>query len=269
LQRLVFDTRVTEQMGLFDARIALPPGDDARGVTSFEGPPLQIRESRRARRLTLRMVPPRTLELVVPRGTRPALVAAFVHEQRNWIESARRKLASIQPVRSGTLPELIELPAIGERWAVRYEQPAAGRIGSRAADGVLEIRTREASPRSAVRQLRQWLLDQADYHLVPWLLRESAALGHRPANVQVRLQRTRWGSCSSRGTVSLNAALLFVEPAVVRYLFVHELCHLVALDHSAKFWAAVARHEPDYEGLDRKLSAAWSAIPPWAHPDAG
>jgi predicted metal-dependent hydrolase len=86
--------------------------------------------------------------------------------------------------------------------------------------------------------------------------------------VQVRLQRSRWGSCSNSGTVSLNAALLFVAPEVVRYLFVHELCHLIALDHSRKFWRAVARFEPDYEALDRRLTEAWNEIPLWAHPEA-
>jgi predicted metal-dependent hydrolase len=151
---------------------------------------------------------------------------------------------------------------------VRYEQEATGRARCRAVDGVLEVRTREPGHRGAATLLRNWLLDHADYHLVPWLLREAAALGRRPASVQVRLQRTRWGSCSSRGTVSLNAALLFVEPPVARYLFVHELCHMISLDHSPRFWSAVARYEPNYEELDRRLSAAWSEIPLWAHPDA-
>jgi predicted metal-dependent hydrolase len=68
--------------------------------------------------------------------------------------------------------------------------------------------------------------------------------------------------------VSLNAALLFLEPPVVRYLFVHELCHLIALNHSRRFWAAVARYEPNYEALDRRLSEAWHEIPLWAHPEA-
>jgi predicted metal-dependent hydrolase len=111
-------------------------------------------------------------------------------------------------------------------------------------------------------------LDQADYHLTPWLLRESAVVGHRPSNVQVRLQRTRWGSCSNSGTVSLNAALLFLEPELVRYLFVHELCHFISMNHSRKFWSAVARFEPDYRALDRRLTAAWNEIPLWAHAPA-
>ena len=70
------------------------------------------------------------------------------------------------------------------------------------------------------------------------------------------------------GTLSLNAALLFLDPAVVRYLLIHELCHLISLNHSRRFWAAVQRYEPDYEALDRRLTEAWVDIPFWAHPDA-
>jgi hypothetical protein len=65
--------------------------------------------------------------------------------------------------------------------------------------------------------------------------------------------------------VSLNAALLFVEPPLVRYLLIHELCHLISLNHSRRFWAAVARYEPDFAELDRRLTDAWTEIPLWAH----
>ena len=65
--------------------------------------------------------------------------------------------------------------------------------------------------------------------------------------------------------MSLNAALLFLDPSLVRYLFVHELCHLVSLSHSRRFWAAVARVEPNYRALDRRLSDAWADVPLWVH----
>jgi hypothetical protein len=250
---------VAEQLGLFDLRGELRPAELARA-------PLSVRESRRARYLTLRLLPPHTLELVVPSGTRAAEVAAFVEEHRRWIEDARRELAERRPVRSEGLPESIELRAIGNRWPVEYRHDPHGPVRCRVRDSVLEVSTREPSRRGAASALRSWLLDEADYHLAPWLLRESQVVGRRPRNVQVRLQRTRWGSCSNSGTVSLNAALLFLDPEVVRYLFIHELCHLIALNHSRKFWSAVARYEPDYETLDRRLTAAWSEIPLWAHP---
>jgi predicted metal-dependent hydrolase len=252
---------VTEQLGLFESRGELRSGDLARA-------PLSVRESRRARYLTLRLLPPHTLELVVPHGTRASEVDAFVTEHRQWIEDARRELAEHRPVRSEGLPTQIELKAVGRAWDVAYVEDSLAPVRCRVRESTLEVSTRDAARRGAATALRNWLLDEADYHLAPWLLRESQRVGRRPANVQVRLQKTRWGSCSNSGTISLNAALLFLPPDVVRYLFVHELCHLIALNHSRKFWSAVQRYEPDFAALDRRLAAAWAEIPLWAHPAA-
>lgn len=252
---------MTEQLGLFESR-------GNAGHTDLARAPLSVRESRRARYLTLRLLPPHTLELVVPRGTRAAEVSAFVRENQKWIEDARRELSECAPPRSEGLPGTVDLRAIGRHWRVEYRHDPHAQIRCRVRDSVLEVTTPDPSRRGAGHALRSWLLDEADYHLAPWLLRESQVVGHRPSRVQVRMQRTRWGSCSNSGTVSLNAALLFLEPEVVRYLFVHELCHLIALNHSRKFWSAVARFEPRYEALDRRLTQGWNDIPLWAHPEA-
>ena len=264
---------MTEQLGLFDAReaTARDGGSAGRHTTSARpdaaASPLRIRESRRARRLTLRVLPPHTLELVVPRGTRAADIAAFVHEQRRWIERARREIAAHYPAAEQRLPTRIALRAIDRSWLVHYEPEPRARCRVRMLGEVLEVRARADENRGAGTALRAWLCDQASYHLTPWVLREAELVGRRPGRVQVRLQRTRWGSCSSSGTLSLNAALMFLEPAVVRYLLIHELCHLISLNHSRRFWAAVERYEPDYEALDRRLTKAWADIPLWAHPD--
>jgi predicted metal-dependent hydrolase len=252
---------VTQQLGLFESHLGESTAELARE-------PLRVRESGRARYLTLRLLPPHTLELVVPRGTRAAEVNAFVLQNRAWIEDARRELAARRPLRREGLPTTVELRAVGKVWRVEYAHVPGSRVRCRAGEAVLEVATPDSSRSGAAEALRSWLLDEADYHLVPWLKREALVVGHRPRRVQVRLQRTRWGSCSNSGTVSLNATLLFLEPAVVRYLFVHELCHLIALNHSRKFWSAVARYEPNYEALDRRLTEAWHEIPLWAHPEA-
>jgi predicted metal-dependent hydrolase len=83
------------------------------------------------------------------------------------------------------------------------------------------------------------------------------------SRIQIRRQRTRWGSCSATGTISLNVCLMFLDPAVVRYLYVHELCHTRHMNHSPRFWALVEHHEPDSRRLDRQLLRGWQAVPAW------
>jgi len=251
-----------QQLSLFDSvrpAVGGKPSPVARARV-----PLHVRESRRARRLTLRMLPPNTLELVVPRGTRPAAVADFVRKHGRWIERARDEIAAYYP-EGATLPERIELAAVTRSWAVRYAHEPGARPICRVAGDALLVRTRDAEGSDGADLLRGWLIEQARLHLKPWLLREAAIVGVRPTGVHVRLQRTRWGSCSSSGGISLNAGLLFLAPELVRYLLLHELCHMIAMNHSRRFWRAVERFEPDCRELDRRLAEAWGEIPIWAH----
>lgn len=66
-------------------------------------------------------------------------------------------------------------------------------------------------------------------------------------SVTVRDQKTRWGSCSSRGTLSFNYRLIFAPPQVLDYVVVHELCHLTHMNHSKDFWNKVASVMPEYK----------------------
>ena len=68
----------------------------------------------------------------------------------------------------------------------------------------------------------------------------------RYARIAIRGQRTRWGSCSSRGTLSFNWRLALAPPSVLDYVVVHELCHLREPNHSPRFWALVAERRPGW-----------------------
>lgn len=223
-----------------------------------------IRESRRAKRLILQMIPPYTVELVVPRGTRPREVEEFLAGSRRWIERAQGELQHRYPVGRRVLPDAVELAAVGRRWDVHYDAGTAARPRLREFSQHLQITTTDSAPDQVHGLLRQWLLAQARLCLKPWLASEAEEVGVKPKKIQVRTQRTRWGSCSPLGNISLNACLLFLSPAVARYLLIHELCHLRYLDHSARYWRCVARFEPDYPVLDKRLLESWSEVPAWA-----
>lgn len=65
--------------------------------------------------------------------------------------------------------------------------------------------------------------------------------------IEIRNQRTRWGSCSTTGTLGLNWRLMMAPPEIIDYVIVHEITHLREPAHSDRFWSLVAEHDPDYE----------------------
>ena len=96
-------------------------------------------------------------------------------------------------------------------------------------------RVSEAEARAAARELVMMVLEE-----------EAAALGVSFGRVQIRDQRTRWGSCSSRGTLSFNWRLALAPLEVLDYVVVHELCHLREPNHSVRFWRLVASRRPGW-----------------------
>ncbi len=71
--------------------------------------------------------------------------------------------------------------------------------------------------------------------------------GHSYKTLSIRDQKSRWGSCSSRGTLSFNYRLIFAPPRVLDYVVVHEICHMTHMNHSKDFWDLVEQIMPDYK----------------------
>lgn len=223
--------------------------------------PWTVRVSRRARRLSVRVFPGGRVEVVVPPGVSSVSVQRFVGMHRQWIERRVEDLANARPPQEPR-PAMISLPAIAHCYGVEYRQtPAPVRVLT-GTDGLL-VRGTVQDERAVACALRRWLVSLAEIEFSRSLRAVAQQCGLPFDRVQIRRQRTRWGSCSASGTISLNVCLMFTTPAVLRYLFVHELCHTRFMNHSRRFWSLVASHEPAYEQLDRELSRAWKDVPSW------
>ncbi|RYZ66972.1 MAG: M48 family peptidase, partial [Proteobacteria bacterium] len=209
----------------------------------------------------VRVHPDAQVEVVVPRGTSRQHVSRFLAEHESWI--ARRLARLPLPKPEVFPPEALELTAVGECWRIHV---AAGRGRTRLqviAPGLLQLRGALDRADDLRRVLRRWVIEHGRAVLTPRVHARAALNGLAVSAVQVRTQRTRWGSCSHRRVICLNAAVLFQPPRVLDYLIAHELGHLRHMNHSAAFWRAVEGLEPDWRTLDRELLRGWERVPAW------
>jgi len=242
-----------EQLGLFS--------DIAE---SGESSGFSVRESARARRLSIKVFPRGRVEVVVPKRTSAKVVQAFVEEHHEWIAKSRESFAKVLPPEPFVLPNLIELPAIEQRFRVRYERRSDARsVRFRCSNNVVTLSGRTGDDKLCVGALKRWLASIAKSEIGPRLESLSTLTDNPFKKMHVRGQKTCWGSHSSTGTISINYCLLFLSPALLRYLMIHELCHARHMNHSRGFWQRVRRFEPDYKRLDRSLGDSWKSIPAW------
>jgi len=93
------------------------------------------------------------------------------------------------------------------------------------------------------------------YQFLPgWLEWAEKKTGQQAKKMRIGDQKTRWGSCSPNGTVSLNWRILLLPRELGDYLIFHELAHLQEMNHSVRFWSKLKEFTPDARVLDRRLS---------------
>ncbi len=100
---------------------------------------------------------------------------------------------------------------------------------------------------SIKKKLKLWYVEQFKHIATERINYYSSKIGVFPKKVTIREQKTRWGSCSSKGNINLNWKLIMASLEVLDYVIVHELCHLIAMNHSEEFWKIVGVYSPQYK----------------------
>ncbi|NLM21259.1 MAG: M48 family metallopeptidase [Peptococcaceae bacterium] len=106
----------------------------------------------------------------------------------------------------------------------------------------------EPEKRSALgkRLIEQWYKNQAEKILSEQVHYYSKKLGITFNKLRIKDQKTRWGSCSTKGNINLNWRIIMAPNQVIAYIIIHELTHLIYMNHSPEFWKKVEEHMPDY-----------------------
>lgn len=209
---------------------------------------LHLVRNRRARRYVLRLRPDGSARVTVPRGGSQSEAKRFAAKNGPWLEK--------ELLRQATRPRTPVAWLIGTQILFRGEpthlepglngEPGLARLGTEA----IRVRDLAADLRPEI-EGQLWRLAAREF---PPRVLELAALHQLPVkHVSVRNQRSRWGSCSRRGTISLNWRLIQTPVFVRDYLIFHELAHLKEMNHSRRFWREVERLCPNFSEAERWL----------------
>jgi predicted metal-dependent hydrolase len=198
----------------------------------------------RARRYLLRVSPDGKARVTVPRRGSFVEAKAFALRHVSWIERQLQRLAE-RPSPDWSIGTEIFLR--GEKVTI---EKGSGSNELRFGTETVSLKAEVAEFR---REIERHLWQLAIRELVPKVWELAKVHGVSVTRVTVRNQRSRWGSCSRRGTISLNWRLIQTPSFVQEYLILHELMHMREMNHSARFWHQVESVCPAYRDAEKWL----------------
>ncbi len=116
----------------------------------------------------------------------------------------------------------------------------------------LESEEQEPAEKMTMEEIRK-LADEALKYIPERVAFYAPMVGVNYGRITIRNQRSRWGSCSSKGNLNFNCLLMLTPPEVIDYVVVHELCHRLEMNHSPAFWKEVEKIMPDYKSRRKWL----------------
>jgi predicted metal-dependent hydrolase len=206
-----------------------------------------LKYSARAKRLRI-SVSDAGVALILPLGFPLPKGEAFMREHAAWvIEQLERRSRSKKIVQPALPKDVILFHGEPTRVEVIEEAERKARARVDVGKGKLAVRVPQGSTARAYEALETWLREEARLEIETAAAAQAKRMNVRFKQLTIRDQKTRWGSCSSRGTLSFNWRLVMAPAAIMEYVIIHELAHLSVPNHSTQFWLLMARYYPDFK----------------------
>ncbi|MEO5620459.1 MAG: SprT family zinc-dependent metalloprotease [Cypionkella sp.] len=205
-------------------------------LSGFPEISITIKRSARARRFSLRVSQSTgQVSLSMPMRAPLAEASAFARAQEGWIRAALARMPAVQRVAVGA-----EIPIEGR--LLRIES-GAGRSVRVEGDALIV----PGDPARVAARVAAYLKVRARDRLVAASDHYAAQIGRKVAQVSLRDTRSRWGSCTSDGSLMYSWRLIMAPPRVLDYVAAHEVAHMLEMNHSPRFWAVVERLFPQWQ----------------------
>lgn len=234
---------------------------------NFDGTPYLVRlnRHRRARRYTLRIdAAMREVVLTVPPRGSLKEAREFAQKHSDWIAARLGRLAKAVPFAHGTV-----LPLRDVSHRIAHRRAARGTVWSETDHNGTRLLCVAGDAPHVSRRVGDFLKREAKRDLDAACGRYARQLGVSIKRLSVRDQASRWGSCSTTGSLSFSWRLILAPPFVLDYLAAHEVAHLVEMNHSPRFWRLIDRLCPHVARAKAWLDAHGNDLHRYGAPSSG
>lgn len=220
--------------------------------------PVEVRRRKGTRHLRISLGHQNQILASVPWRCSDREALKFIETQRDWVEAQLAKVPATRTL-SDWLREHPQMSASGDILRVRVEGSSRKwpDYTFRSGGADLVLRLPDTKDDTVLLQLvRRFAKDTLHCRTAY----QAKRLGLGVSTVSVRDQSSRWGSCSSKGALSLNWRLVLLAPELQDYVILHELAHLTEMNHSKRFWALLEQYDPDRREHEARLDALSATI---------
>lgn len=199
-----------------------------------------------------------TIRVLAPIGTSDRAIMDALNQQEGWIRKKLRELNNLEKPESIGFGSSIPLLG-GNKTLLPNDENLKINNPKILTDSIL-LGSKEWSNKKLKEILMDFYREKTRDLAVERTELYWKAIGKKPTGISVRNQKTRWASCSSKGTLSFNLRCSMLPIELFDYIVMHELCHLVHLDHSREFWEMMEEVLPDYNDKRRRLKSEGTTI---------
>ena len=191
------------------------------------------------------------IEVKAPLLYRESEMLAFLNQHKRWILNHYDKLQNADNQQKKYVSGEIHY-FLGEKYTLQVVESNKNSVSIEGNSLIINCKT----PEDAERQLLKWYKKQAISvfnELMPPIIEKFQKYDVAPAKISIRDMRSRWGSCSRKGNISLNLQLIKLNENCIRQVIIHEMCHLIYFNHQTGFYNLMEEMMPDWRFWKKQL----------------
>ena len=200
------------------------------------------------RTLSLSVLKDGNVVVKAPITMKDSVINKFIEEKQDWI---REKLFMVNQVKSkfDDIVHYQKFLLYGNRYSLVLDNIKKTETN----DKFQIVMSNKTEPDKILKTLKSWYKKVAKQILSERLAFIESRIKLKSNSFRIGDSKGRWGSCNSRGTICLNFRVIMLPPALIDYVIVHELCHLVEMNHSKAFWNLVSTFLPNVDKLKKAI----------------